>query len=1103
MNLYRKIFIISFFSMLYIISFAQNYIMTVEKFGLEEGLSQSAVNCMIQDSSGIIWIGTQDGLNKFDGYNFTTFRHEPFDKNSLSSNYIWDIEEDNDGNLWIATQLGFNKYTKSTGKFQSFYHNSFDTTSLSSNVVYNILIDSDHRIWVLTSESFDEFLPETEVFLRHKYFKDSNTNLSNYNNLAIYEDSQKRIWVGTKDGLNYFDKNTEKFKRYFNSDDNSSLSNNEIRAIYEDSDYNIWIGTQNGLNKLNQSSNTFDRYYFKNNTSELKLNIIRSISETQDGTLWIGTDNGLKIMDISNPVIQDFSNIEIIGIKEKISAIISDLSGIMWIAGWKGIYKVDIRPKKFQYFGKNEGSNSYELSDNYIYSIFVDNLNQIWAGSLGVNIINKSTKKVYNCQSKDFNYCISDAYVFCFYHSNDNKLWIGTNNGLYIYDLDANKFIAFKDIFNIQEINSFNNNRITSIIEDLDGNFWISSYNGLYKINKTGITTYNKAETQENGLTSNEIYSLLVDSDGVLWIGTVEGLNKYVKETDSFIWYTYNAEEGKGLSNNSVLQVFECSQGFIWIGTESGLNKFDKNDNSFEYFTCNKTNFINDYIYSILEDNNNNLWLSTNKGIVKFNKISHEIVTYGIKDGLQDYEFNLGACYKTKNGEMFFGGVNGFNSFFPDSMKINTITPKTVITKFIKSDNDKESEVFFDSIYSIELKYHENFTIYFSLPEYTKPENNQFQYKLEGITDEWSVPSYQHFANFSQLKPGTYTFQVRGANSDAQWNLESAVLKIEIIPPFYMTDFAYTIYILLGILLILLVFLYITRNMRIENQILVEKTKASKEIEKHKEELELKNTNITDSIHYAKIIIDAMLPSENILKKLIPDSFILFLPKDIVSGDFYWFIERNNKIFIAAVDCTGHGVPGAFMSIVGIDLFRNIINKGIYEPSEILNKMNEEVADVFEPENGNQTLKDGMDLGFCVIDKKTKTMTYSGAYNPLYLIRNNSLIEFKANRFSVGLISNGANQAFTSETYQLLDNDVIYLFSDGYTDQFGGNEAKKFKFRRFRHLLLSIHNLHSEEQKIRLTETYIDWKGKHEQVDDILIIGLKPFKENEYKENYF
>ena len=308
------------------------------------------------------------------------------------------------------------------------------------------------------------------------------------------------------------------------------------------------------------------------------------------------------------------------------------------------------------------------------------------------------------------------------------------------------------------------------------------------------------------------------------------------------------------------------------------------------------------------------------------------------------------------------------------------------------------------------------------------------------------------------------------------------------------TEIAYFIY---GIIIIFLIYFlgqYRTRSLRKANQVLVEKDIASREVEKQRQELAIKNKNITDSIQYAKRIQEALLPSDRMFKKLFPDSFILFKPKDIVSGDFYWIAERNNKVFVSAVDCTGHGVPGAFMSLIGFKILENIIKvQGIEKPSEILNILSMGIENTFHRNEEDYLLKDGMDLAFCVFDRDKKQLEYAGAFNPLYLIRDNKLIETRADRFSIGLkhILDEQNN-YTNHSVSIKKGDMIYLFSDGYPDQFGGSIGKKFMYRRFRHLLLTIHDLPLQEQKDSLEKSIEDWKGEeYEQVDDILVIGIR------------
>jgi serine phosphatase RsbU (regulator of sigma subunit) len=324
------------------------------------------------------------------------------------------------------------------------------------------------------------------------------------------------------------------------------------------------------------------------------------------------------------------------------------------------------------------------------------------------------------------------------------------------------------------------------------------------------------------------------------------------------------------------------------------------------------------------------------------------------------------------------------------------------------------------------------------------------------------------------------------------WNQTNAKILLVVDAPFWRSRGMLMIYIILVSSLIFLVILFWIRqvfNLSRENQ---EREMFGKQIMLQKEELSLKNKSITDSINYAKRIQTAMLPPYKLFKSIFPSSFILFMPKDIVSGDFYWVNKLKDKIFISAVDCTGHGVPGAFMSIIGFELFRRITNiEGLSRPSDILNRLNEDFHVIFK-DTENVVLRDGMDVAFCSIDKKNMILEFAGAFNPLYLIRDNKITEIKGDRFAIGLDeTNFKEQTFKNHIIPIQNGDIFYIFSDGFADQFGGPDGKKYKYRRFRHLLLTLHQLPMEKQHEILENNVIEWRGDQEQVDDILVMGIK------------
>ncbi len=289
--------------------------------------------------------------------------------------------------------------------------------------------------------------------------------------------------------------------------------------------------------------------------------------------------------------------------------------------------------------------------------------------------------------------------------------------------------------------------------------------------------------------------------------------------------------------------------------------------------------------------------------------------------------------------------------------------------------------------------------------------------------------------------------------------------------------------------LLTFLFLYIYQKIKKENKILQGENLALEELNLKSKIIEAKNKDIMASIIYAKNIIDAILPPESSITQTLPNSFILNLPKDIIGGDFYWFCEKNDNIYVAAVDCTGHGIPGAFLSIIGINLLEHLANDGITNPATLLNIMNDEMRKILKKNKTKKDLKNGMDMGLCIIDKRRKRLQFSGANNPLYMLREESIVQIKGDRKYVG---SDKDSLFSSYTTQLRSNDVFYIFSDGYTDQFGGENNKKYKFKRFRLLLMKIHKLPFEQQRKELLDDFKNWKGSEEQVDDIVIVGFKP-----------
>lgn len=1067
-----------------------------ELYTIEDGLSQTGINFLLKDSKGFLWIATQDGLDRFDGNTFQIYRHNPLDSNTICDNYIRHLFEDHVGNIWIATNNGLSCFNPKKGFFTNFIHDPENSNSISGNSLYCVYEDKQGFIWVKTLESLEKYDISKGKFVHYYHYNNIFNYVSSDFYFDILEDKNGKIWVGTKDGLNCFDKNLELFERFsYNAQNPYSISDNRIKSIKQDIYGNLWIGTENGLNKFDKVTKRFTRYYNeKGNPNSLNSNVVNSIYPDNNGKIWISTMSGFSIFDEKSNTFQQYKYVNYRNSKlflTGISSMFLDSSNLLWIGSYQGLLKIDMKPFKFKLF-PSAGNDRFDALD--ISSIYSDNGNIIWIGTWGDGLIkqNKITGLLQTYNTFTNPEVFTDDNIFVIYPDKAQNLWLGTGNGIILYKQQTGQFLKFSALN--KDCSFLENNRVYSFIQDKQGNMWIGTEHGLHKyyIKEKKIENYVQIP-DSSGVNVHAAYCFALDSGGFIWIGTDNGLLKFNPETKAYKQYVSNLKyKRKGLASNSIYSLLCTKNNDIWIGTNSGLYYFNTKNENFTLFT-EREGLPNNLIYAMLEDNNNDLWLSTNKGLVQYNTKTELFTDFDLADGLQSYEFNFGAACKSTSGELFFGGIKGYNSFFPDSIVVNKVKPNIEITSIELIG--KGIKQILPAWQGREIRINSKIsmvTISCAVLDYTYPSNNQYMYMLYSDESDglWVNNGNKSNIQFSNLPAGTYYFKVRGANSDLVWSDKEYELTFIIENPIWRSKLAFLLYAFAIFSLGYIIVQWRTRKLRMTNRELLDKEQAALKIAEQKEELTIKNKNITDSINYAKRIQVAMMPSEKTFKRILPGSFVFHKPKDIVSGDFYWIYERHGKVFVAAVDCTGHGVPGAFMSILGVELFRKITLEQIVEPGKILSRLNEDFSKIFS-DIEDISLKDGMDIAFCVVDKNELLLEFAGAFNPLYLIRDNKLIEVKGNRFSVSMEKKQEVMEFVTHKLPLQKGDMFYIFSDGYADQFGGYEGKKFKYRRFRHLLLNIHKLPLEDQKKYLDESMESWKGAHEQVDDILVIGIK------------
>jgi len=1074
----------------------------IKLFNIDNGLSQSGVTCVIQDSYGFLWVATQDGLNRYDGYNFKTYRNNPLDSNSLANNYINSICEDKKGNIWVGTSRGLSVLNRNTGKFVNYYNKFNDQSTISDNRIYTVYTDRDGIVWVKTLSSIDMFDAEKGTFERFSHYNNLFTFSSDLGDFDICEDSQGVLWVGTKDGLCFFDRQVKIFKRFTNDPkDPSSISSDVVKDIFEDSFGNLWIGTDNGLNLYNRNTKKFTRFFTRDNSSnDLHSSIINTLYQDKSGLIWIGTDVGFSSFNPVNYTLVNYDDLNYNGDKfltSFVSTFNEDRSGILWIGTFQGLIKWDRKPPKFKLYSKSTTGDPL-FANNIVASIAKDAGGIVWVGTWGAGLFrfNPTTGAKLLFSSKEPNRYIPNDFIHTIFITRQNEIVVGTRDGLLVYKQSINQFVNYFTYKGINALGLFSNNRIYSIAEDRNDNLWVATKIGLFQLSGKTLIGYYNNPNDTSTITEGEVFDVMIDKDGFVWAGTTSGLNRIdpnTKVINRFVRKEVYTPDH--LVSNEILSLLQDSNGYIWVGTANGLHRYDCATGKFKLYT-EEDGLPNNLIYSIEEDNKGRIWIGTNWGLAVLNPETELIKSFDVADGLQSLEFNVNSSHKSKSGELFFGGISGYNSFFPDSINSNVTLPNIAITAFeLLGEKGKKSASVDGSLEITIPKEFNAFAIEFSALDFTRPENNRYSYQMRGISEQWIDLGTKHSATFSNLSAGTYYFTVKGANSDLTWNEQGKTLKIVVKTPIWKSNLANVIYMILILGSIIFYVRNRTKHFRKTSHLLKEREFAMSEVEKQKEELVYKNKNITDSINYAKRLQEAILPSVAQFKKLLPDSFLLYMPKDIVSGDFYWVNETKNKLFVAVVDCTGHGVPGAFMSIIGIELLRNITSvQGVNDSAEILNRLNTGVIQTFSKEflEDNALIKDGMDVAFCIIDKENNILQFSGAFSNLYLIRDSKITEIKGDRYSVGMGNNPERQLFSSHYIPIQPDDMIYIFTDGYTDQFGGPESKKYKFRRFRHLLLNIHKYPLETQRQYLEDSIMEWKGENDQVDDILIIGIKP-----------
>lgn len=811
MKFFRYFLLIIFIQSAYGFAFTQNPHLQFGHIGTDMGLSQSNVISIFQDSRGFMWFGTGDGLNKYDGYKFTVYKYNTENENSPGSNTIMDIAEDKQGNLWLATWAGgLTMFDWKKERFTRYQYNAKDSTGIGNNYINKVLLDHEGNLWIATEGGgINRFDKKNNRFIRYVHDKNDPESLGEDWVKDIVEDKEGNLWIGTKnEGLDLFDKKKKKFRHFHHDDKNKrSLSSDNDWALFVDHKNQLWVGTRGaGLDLFDRKKEEF--IHFKNdlhNSNSLSINVIRTINEDEEGNLWIGTENGgLSIFNsgagtFGNHLQDDADNTSLND--NTIMSVFRDDKGNMWVGTFSGgINFVSKDAKKFSHY--RHTSSPFSLSNNRVLSVFEDSKENLWIGTDGggMNLfdIKKGTFTAYKHDPFNKN-SICGNHVLHIFEDKDGNLWMGTwGDGISVFNKEKNSFKHFK--YNPLDLKGIPGPDIWTISEDADKNIWIGTYGGglsQYDQEKDSFITYRRGPTDTSGPGSNYVNIIYADKQKNLWIGTNgSGLDLFNKQTKTFTHFSH--EEGKNsISNNDVLSVTEDSEGNLWIGTSIGLNKMEGKTRKFTNYYI-KDGLPGNTITGLLFDEKENLWISTYNGLSRFNPATKNFKNFDISDGLQSNEFKINSCYKSRSGKLYFGGINGFNGFFPDSIKENKYDPPLVFTDFKLfnkqvpiNDKNNNKSILKQSITDTKelvLSYDQSvITFEFASLNYVFQNKKQYAYMLEGFDKDWNDIGTKHTATYTNLDPGKYIFKVRGLNNDGNWSSVIASVQLTITPPFWLT----------------------------------------------------------------------------------------------------------------------------------------------------------------------------------------------------------------------------------------------------------------------------------------------------------------------------
>lgn len=1042
----------SLFLFLFIVNISLNaQVYKFLKYGLAQGICHPFVYTVNQDANGFLWAATGTGLCRYDGFHFISAPND-----SLTEAYAGVSLKDSRGTLWFGHSNGVISYLEK---------NKLKTLSANgvSSIINGMVEDKFGNILAISqSNGLVRIDKKLKVETLNKPFGGImlySVNLTSHN----------EILVGTSDGILIYDYSSRNLSEIKQSGKIGDLPLTKIQCIYKPGSTDVfYVGTEDaGFYKIfrKEGKNEFE---VENMGKILGIEYenVQSIFQDSGNNLWISTfGKGLfkTIIDNKGVVKDVISYNEENGLSNNlIKNVFEDKEGNIWIATY-GEGLAALVDESFTFFdfrnkiGKDVLAVAFHPGGYYL------------GGSKGLLKVTRGIKEEIKYLGTE-NGLPADAITALLYADN-GTLWIGTQkSGVYmILPGQTSAAPFFKTDISI-------GNSVSSLA--VSGNeLFISTKNGIYQVNF--LNKKQKHISTSEGLPHNDIHQVFTDSKNHILVATN---SNSLFSLDGSIQYKLDANVE--IEFTSITEDFE---GNIWAGTNgSGVFQFAKSGP--KYYSVKTSGLKSDYCYALMADNSGNIWVGHRLGLSRINVKSGLVKVYGPEAGI-DGDINQNAIAQNGQGNLLFGSTSGMILYESSKVNKNKQAPIVNITSVLISDKE------YDYSERIVLPYSAyKMKIDFIGINFSNPEQVTYKYKLDGFDIDWSEPSTTRSAIYSRLTDGDYVFMLKAANSDGQWNDEPLLLKIRIKKPFWKTWWFISLMVILLVVGVYSIIVIRERKQK-EFQIYLEKMldERTKEVREQKEEIEIKNRDITDSINYAQRIQASILPSVRKLQQYFTGSFVYYAPRDIVSGDFYWFdqVPNSSKFIMVCADSTGHGVPGAFMSMIGTTLIKDICNRpDVKSPADVLNILDNEIKATLNQNLEGERPNDGMDIIVVELDVETKIMRCSSAMRPFIVYQNGEQLYFKGSRNSIGGQVK-EEKVFETVELQLTKGDLIYMFSDGYPDQFGGPLGKKFKMVRLRNLLKDIYEKPMEEQYNYVKSNFELWRGELSQVDDVLFMGIR------------